>query len=296
MKQCKLNVALATIACLSPLRMKEQELKKLVSKHPKTQEGIAADLGIGRSTLTNWISGRRKISPSDEKLLRLYFYGEIPFDMIRDEAETDLSSVLEFSASEWAVIELLSRRSGYHTPGEWIVANIREYLAFRETQDGAGELSLVADDTGEYGQRCALPCAAVAAGHPISGDDLESVTLSRSYGLEYLAFLVCGPSMEPEIEDGAVIVGLKFENFRVQQPKKGLIYVFSLGGELTLKRYNTRSATAEEIAREEDYIYISPRDGSLKVKVLQSANPDYEEIIVRGEVEIVAWYDAGNQP
>jgi hypothetical protein len=65
--------------------------------------------------------------------------------------------------------------------------------------------------------------------------------------------------------------------------KKGLIYLVEYDGGYTVKRYNTRSATAEE--KGEEWVERG------KVKVLESINPDFAEIIIKQPLEWVAWMD-----
>ena len=113
--------------------MDANELSELVKKHDKNASQIAADLGISRSGFSNWINGKRKIDPRDSKLLRLYFYGDIPFKGERPHSEPDLSSSLNFSEEDWDEISSIATRAG-KTAGEWIAENIREYLAIRERQ------------------------------------------------------------------------------------------------------------------------------------------------------------------
>ena len=65
--------------------------------------------------------------------------------------------------------------------------------------------------------------------------------------------------------------------------KKGLIYLVEYDGAYTVKRYNTRSATAEE--KGEEWVERG------KVKVLESINPDFAEIIIKQPLEWVGWMD-----
>jgi transcriptional regulator with XRE-family HTH domain len=106
--------------------MTAEELTKCVSDHPKNQSQIASDIGITRATIGRWMKGDRKISKSDTKLLRLYFFGEMPFDMI--SSQEDLSTQLRFTTGEWQIITILANREGFLTPRDWITSRIRGYL------------------------------------------------------------------------------------------------------------------------------------------------------------------------
>lgn len=111
--------------------MDAEELRKCLDSHPKNKEQIGKDIGVTGATIGRWSREERKISESDVKLLRLYFYGEIPFEDIRPSQ--DLAHILKFSAPEWEVIKIIATRNGM-TPGEWIAGQIRDYLAYRDTQ------------------------------------------------------------------------------------------------------------------------------------------------------------------
>lgn len=102
------------------------ELRECVDSHPKNQSQIADDIGVTRATIGRWIKGERNISEPDSKLLRLYFYGEMPFEMLADA--TARSNQLRFTQSEWQIISILSKREGYHSPVDWITGKIRGYL------------------------------------------------------------------------------------------------------------------------------------------------------------------------
>lgn len=108
--------------------MTADELSQCVEAHEKNASQIAADLGISTSGFSKWINGKRSIDERDAKLLRLYFYGEIPFGDIRPRQ--DLSEVLRFQPEEWHIITILARRVGLE-PGTWIAEQIRTIIAGR---------------------------------------------------------------------------------------------------------------------------------------------------------------------
>ncbi|MEO0796629.1 MAG: S24 family peptidase [Verrucomicrobiota bacterium] len=140
-----------------------------------------------------------------------------------------------------------------------------------------------------------LPCYGVAAGSPISGDEFE-VKLKENYNADHFALKVFGDSMAPEIKDGQTVVIRKPESLNNPHVKKGEIYCFLIKGERTLKRYNTRPATQDEV--DEGLSYDSPRGGGKRVKILESINPIYPEIVIRegDDPQILGWYDRKNQP
>ncbi|MEO0797409.1 MAG: LexA family transcriptional regulator [Verrucomicrobiota bacterium] len=137
-----------------------------------------------------------------------------------------------------------------------------------------------------------LPCYGVAAGSPISGDEFDA-EFKFDYSKDHFAVKVFGNSMEPMIDDGQIVIVRTLESLNNPNVKKGEIYCFQVKGERTLKRYNTRPATQEEI--DTGLSYTSPR-GTQRVKILESINPDYPEIVLREGDEMLGWYDPVNQP
>ena len=89
---------------------------------------IASALKVTPSTVSRWISGKLVISPSDEMLLKLYFFGTIPFEITNEKL---LNSVLDFTEDQYRVICILATRQSTST-GKWIADKIRSYLAFNE--------------------------------------------------------------------------------------------------------------------------------------------------------------------
>lgn len=108
------------------------------------QSKIALAIGVSKSTVKRWTEDK-EITPAHSKLLALYFYGELPFEMLRP-AE-DLSTALKFTGTEWRVITTLATREGYTSPQAWITAQIRGYL--RNITTNTPELK-VAEDEAPY--------------------------------------------------------------------------------------------------------------------------------------------------
>lgn len=117
-----------------------------------------------------------------------------------------------------------------------------------------------------------------AAGSPISAevtdwDGADDTVMVRISGL----------SMAPLLNDGDVIPMRHKKISRNPFMKKGLIYLVEYDGGYTVKRYNTRPATPEE--KGEEWVERG------KVKVLESINPEFPEIIIKQPLEWVAWLD-----
>lgn len=103
-----------------------RELEKAATNHGEISK-IARDLEINPSTVSRWASGNDIPSPM-LKLLDLYFFGTIPFEISHERPS---HGTMDFTEDQWRVIEILSRREST-TPGKWIANKIRAYLAYNE--------------------------------------------------------------------------------------------------------------------------------------------------------------------
>lgn len=102
------------------------ELLKAAENHGEISK-IARDLEINPSTVSRWAAGKEIPGPM-MKLLDLYFFGVIPFEIANEKT---VHGVLDFTTDQWRVIEILARRAST-TPGKWIAAQIRSYLTFND--------------------------------------------------------------------------------------------------------------------------------------------------------------------
>jgi DNA-binding MarR family transcriptional regulator len=146
----------------------EQDIRAALEEAGKNRGEIsrlAKALGIAPSTVTRWIAGG-EIPPPMLKLLNLYFFDKMPFDIT---GESILNSMLDFTEDQWKVICVLAGRQGI-SPGTWIANQIRAYLAWDDEAkaerakleaarraSNAGlehlqELQKVADDPAHYGR------------------------------------------------------------------------------------------------------------------------------------------------
>lgn len=117
-----------------------------------------------------------------------------------------------------------------------------------------------------------------AAGSPITAEVMEWENEDGK-----VLVRISGLSMAPKLNDGDVIEMRHKSTARSPFMKKGLVYLLEYDGGYTVKRYNTRKATAEEMG--EEWV----ENG--KVKILESVNPEYPEIVIKDQVEWIAWLD-----
>lgn len=75
----------------------------------------------------------------------------------------------------------------------------------------------------------------VAAGEPASASVEEELQVAREYPGDHYALRISGPSMSPTMEDGDVVVVRGFS--RPRSPGNNRVYLFEVGGELTIKRF-----------------------------------------------------------
>lgn len=139
-----------------------------------------------------------------------------------------------------------------------------------------------------------IPLLHSAAGTPIAADG-ETYAPTREVGPGRFAVKLHGDSMAPRYPDSSIVILRERDSLKKPVLKKGEIYLFNVGGENTLKVYQTRVATPAEI--EAGLSYVSPRDGKTKVPVLRSLNPAYPEIVVKEPIEWLGYLDPkDNQP
>lgn len=101
-------------------------LEKLLDEKDMKDKELCLILSLTPQNVSNLMNGRRKISNSEQKLLKLYFYNKMPFDMMRPPEE--LQDSLKFSGDEWRVMTVLATREGYINTQSWITSQIRGYL------------------------------------------------------------------------------------------------------------------------------------------------------------------------
>lgn len=161
-----------------------------------------------------------------------------------------------------------------------VEAALESYLQAAGTPSRIGHASPAANVVSirPGSKTAARPHLVAAAGSPLNGevmdwDGREDTVLVKISGL----------SMTPLLNDGDVIPMKHKRASRNPFMKKGLIYLVEYDDGYTVKRYNTRPARPAE--KHEDWV------DNGKVKVLQSLNSDFSEIIIKQEVEWIAWYD-----
>lgn len=113
-----------------PLMTTEAAIREALAKASENHgeiSKIARDLDIRPSTVSRWISGNEIPSPM-LKLLDLYFFGTIPFEIANEKA---IHGCLDFTTDQWRVIEILARREST-SAGKWIASQIRAYLAYND--------------------------------------------------------------------------------------------------------------------------------------------------------------------
>ncbi len=137
----------------------------------------------------------------------------------------------------------------------------------------------------------ALPMVCAAAGLPINSyGHQEPIEVYQPIPEGLIGVKLCGTSMKPTMENGGISFFLLRPHLTNPHLKKGEVYLFRHGDELTVKRYNTRLATGKEIT--EGLSYKSLLTNEDKVKLLISDNSEYSEIVVTDEdFDMVAWWD-----
>lgn len=139
-------------------------LGKLLKSKGMKQKEICPILDLSESNVSNILKLHRKISAAEQKILRLYFYDELPFELGKVDRGEELANVLKFTPQEWQAICILSKREGFMEPKFWIrgkiLAHLEQSPAGQEAMEEAGggePSSKVAEDADSYGKRTIDP-------------------------------------------------------------------------------------------------------------------------------------------
>jgi transcriptional regulator with XRE-family HTH domain len=106
-----------------------ENLKKFRIQADLTQADLGVLLGLEKYHISHIEAGRRQISPAEMKLLRLYFFGELP-ELTRNGEELT-RGLLNFTDLEWKAICILALKAGT-TPSVWIQRQIVSYLDYAD--------------------------------------------------------------------------------------------------------------------------------------------------------------------
>ncbi len=251
------------------------EIQQWLDDSPHSREWLAEQTGTSPGTVANWLAANkpRPIPPPTLKLIeRLmcddilgepqYSYAEAK--MIRNAmAQGSYVSLREFVRD--AVISNAAKLLAPNAPPKLIP------LSFPEMK--------VADDDVQY----KAPIYAKSDIQAAAGSPLAAEVVDWDGEGDTVLVKIIGDSMSPKIKDGDVVPMKHKRASRNPFMKKGLIYLVEYDGGYTVKRYNTRPAKPEEIG--EEWV----ENG--KVKVLESINQDYPEIIIKQSVEWAAWLE-----
>lgn len=299
------KVEKSTLSAISFVQMSEftevtaDNLRAVRDLKEHTQDQVAELLGLQKSNVSHIETGRRALSSSEKQILDWYFFGKVPPRIL--SASLDLQGVLEFSEMEWRLVTIMATRDGLQ-PGKWIASQIRTILAFRNAEtasaaipfpapvkypkDSTTSLQSVAESVVAFPEITLLPAA---AGGPITGHP-DTFAPTKNYGPGRIAVQLYGTSMEPTFGDRSVVIMREKESLRRPVLKKGEIYVFVINGENTVKIYDTRKATDDEIQSGIAHLGL---DGKPKVRTLRSINPEFPEIVLKDtdEAQWIAWLD-----
>lgn len=158
------------------------------------------------------------------------------------------------------------KQSDAETLEEWMVNAINEEA---EEWHAAQQIKKFPDPTpNNVNDATFLVRGAVAAGAQMDHVSEHVVPVEYKRPAANYGLVVCGQSMEPEIEDGSII---EVEPLEGRTPRRGSIVVYSDGYGSSLKRLQLRKA---EPGEEE----FADRMGN--IKVLESINPEFTDVEV----------------
>lgn len=259
----------------------------------RDRQWLADKCGVKVSAVGNWLNkkGEARPIPIEHQVTIRKLMDE---DAAKAETKPPHNLVLEFDDRDYAEIEQAALHEGL-TIREWAKRRLNE-LADLDVEPLAASLDPsiarfpAPSQVGEHPARRASGAHLMAAaGSPINAEMIES-----HEGGDTVKVRISGLSMDPLFSDGDIVTGLLKHACRSRAWKRGYVYLVSYEGGLTVKRYNTRLATPEEI--EAGISYVSPRDHKAKVRILESVNPAFPEIVIKSDVDWIAWIDTKASP
>lgn len=268
------------------MKVDRETVNQWLEEHRRDRQWLADQCDVGVAAVGHWLNmkGTARPIPAQHQLTIRRLMEE---DEAAKQAPPLQNLVLEFEPEEYAAIERAALADPPESIREWAKRILNEAAELDVIEFARAARSIPAQESPPVSFP-EVPLLHAAAGSPVSADG-DTWAPDRDLGPGRFACQLHGDSMAPRYPDGSVVILRERESLKNPAPKKGQIYLFDLEGEKTLKVYETRLATEEEI--ESGLSYVSPRDGKTKVPVLRSLNPDFPEIAVRQNVEWIGWLD-----
>lgn len=183
------------------------------------REDLGKRLYVSKRTVDNWLSGVQPIPQKKMELIR---------QLMSQERDQAITVPLPDGFAEW----LEAEAAKLHMAVDKLVADIIEKTALRAPEREDGGAVYMAECVGN-----------VAAGGLMEGDTVpQRVSVSRALKAGEYVLRVSGPSMEPDIPDGALII------VRAVSPDTQL---FLLAGRVVVYD-DGRGVTLKELVETED--------------------------------------------
>lgn len=251
-----------------PMEITRDTVVEWLKKNHRSRAWLAKQCRVSDQAVSNWL--REKNSQAISAAAEIKIRALMAEDEAKGEATPPQNLVLEFTDKEYTSIEQAALARGI---------TIREWA--KRLLNDASEMDvneIAADLGGKISSFPSKPHLHAAAGSPVNAevtdwDGADDTIMVGIYGL----------SMDPLLADGQVVPMRLKKSARNPFMKKGLIYLVEYDGGYSVKRYNTRKATEEE--KGEEWV----ENG--KVKVLESVNPTFPEIVIKQPLDWVAWLD-----
>lgn len=245
-----------------------EDFKSWMDVNQFTAETLAPVIGKSAGTIANW----RSIGVPERKSVRRFlteFMATYQPPVAAPETP-DYTVRIDFTDDEMAEITKAAEIVGTGARDFIRRASVHQArVRITEHHQSSGIISMTQP-------QAPRPQILAAAGSPIGAEVMD-----WNGAGDTLMVKICGLSMEPLLHDGDVISMKHKRVSRSPYMKKGLIYLVEYDGGFAVKRYNTRPPMSEE--RDCEWV----ENG--KVRILESLNPDYPEIIVKAPLEWIAW-------
>lgn len=246
--------------CMTPTK---EDIKKWLKSSGKSREWLAEQCGVGKRVLDNWLSAARPVPAKALLIIQRLMAEKIP--PIPPQVE------LDFSDEEWEVISA-AMTATQQTFMEFINSAFRNALkgfadtalqnAAKEKEDArkkdSNHISPIREIS-KIQEHKATVIGNIAAGELMAGDTIPyEVDVYRPLDKDEYILRVEGHSMEPEIENGSLVIMRKYTAPPVPSVNTIIQYHDERG--VTLKKLGIRDV-----------------DGKPEY-VLHAINPDFSEI------------------
>ena len=257
-----------------------QTVLQWLKNERRNQTWLAEQCEVSKQAVSNWLREKNPQAISSAATIKIHELMEADAAGSRPRPLQNL--VLEFQDDEFAAIGRAALATNELIP-VWAKRVLNEIV-----NENVADLAKRVQASDSILAFPEIPLLHAAAGSPAATDS-DTYSPTRALGPGRFACQLHGDSMAPRYPDGSTVILRERQSLNRPILKKGQIYLFDTAGEKTLKVYESRLATSDEI--DDGLSYISENDGKTKVRVLRSLNRNFTDIVVKEPIDWLGWLD-----